>query len=120
MRGEAMRKVVLYHLTSVDGVSFEEPADWFDDDSPEVFSNLTSIIESQDDVLLGRGTYDYWVGYWPTSDVEPFASFINTTRKHVITSSKPSQEWGRPPPVGRRPACSERSTVNRLSCGRRS
>ena len=31
--------------------------------------------------------------YWPTSDVEPFASFINGTRKHVFTSSAPSQEW---------------------------
>lgn len=37
-------------------------------------------------MLLGRGTYDYWVGYWPTSDVEPFASFINgvsEARRHL-------------------------------------
>lgn len=47
----------------------------------------------QDDILLGRNTYEYWVGYWPTSDVEPFATFINTTQKHVFTSSTPSQEW---------------------------
>ena len=44
-------------------------------------------------MLLGRGTYDYWVGYWPTSDVQPFSSFINGVRKHVVTSSEPAEEW---------------------------
>lgn len=82
-----MRKVVLY--TSPDGVA-EEPGDWFADAGPEVLENLGLIIASQDDVLLGRGTYDYWAGYWPTSDVEPFASFINATPKHVVTSSTPA------------------------------
>lgn len=88
-----MRKVVLYHLLSLDGVALEEPGDWFDDTGSEMFANLGRVIGSQDDILLGRGTYDYWVGYWPTSDVEPFASFINGTRKHVVTSSTPTQEW---------------------------
>lgn len=87
-----MRKVVLYQILSLDGVA-EEPSDWFFDGGPETFANLGRVIASQDDVLLGRGTYDYWVGYWPTSDVEPFASFINGTRKHVFTSSTPEQEW---------------------------
>ena len=87
-----MRNVVLYQLLSLDGVA-EEPGDWISDGGPEVFANLARTIESQDDVLLGRGTYDYWVGYWPNSDVEPFASFINRVRKHVVTSSEPANEW---------------------------
>ncbi len=87
-----MRKVVLYQLLSLDGVA-EEPGDWFFDDGPEMFANLGKVIGSQDDILLGRGTYDYWVGFWPTSDVEPFASFINGTPKHVVTSSTPSEKW---------------------------
>ena len=86
------RNVVLYQLLSLDGVA-EEPGDWMADSGPEVFANLARTIESQDDVLLGRGTYDYWVGYWPTSDVEPFASFINGVPKHVVTSSRPAEEW---------------------------
>jgi dihydrofolate reductase len=86
------RKVVLYQLLSLDGVA-EEPGDWMFDDGPEVFANLARTISSQDDVLLGRGTYDYWVGYWPTSDIEPFATFINTVRKHVISSSEPTEKW---------------------------
>jgi dihydrofolate reductase len=87
-----MRKVVLYQLLSLDGVA-EEPGDWFFDGGAEVFANLGRIIGSQDDILLGRATYDYWVDYWPKSDHEPFASFINGTRKHVVTSSPLSREW---------------------------
>ena len=61
------RNVVLYQLLSLDGVA-EEPGDWISDGGPEVFANLAETIATQDDVLLGRGTYDYWVGYWPTVD----------------------------------------------------
>jgi dihydrofolate reductase len=93
-----MRKVVLYHLCSLDLVAFEDD-DWFTDGGPEVFANLGGIIESQDDILLGHRTYDYWSGYWPGSDVEPFATFINTTRKHVVTSGPLSREWANTTPV---------------------
>jgi dihydrofolate reductase len=86
-----MRKVVLYQLLSLDGVA-EEPS-WFTDGGPELVENLRRVIASQDDVLLGRGTYDYWAGHWPTSDMEPFASFINSTPKHVVTSGTPELEW---------------------------
>ncbi len=86
------RNVVLYQLLSLDGVA-EEPGDWIFDGGPEVFANVAETIATQDDVLLGRGTYDYWVGYWPTSTVEPFASFINGVRKHVVSSSEPSEAW---------------------------
>ena len=87
-----MRNVVLMQFLSLDGVA-EEPSDWFFDDGPELFALIARVIEPQDDVLLGRGTYDYWVGYWPTSDVEPFATFINTTRKHVATSTDLTGRW---------------------------
>lgn len=87
-----MRDLVLYHLTSLDGVA-EEPGNWFFNSGDDVFKNLGEIIERQTDVILGRGTYDYWVGYWPTSPVEPFATFINTTTKHVATSTALSPTW---------------------------
>jgi len=32
-------------------------------------------------------------GYWPTSDVEPFAGFINGTPKHVVTSTPLTRPW---------------------------
>src|SRR5918992_1921787 len=87
-----MRRVVLYQLLSLDGVA-EEPGDWMFDIDQDVFDNLGNIIATQDAILLGRNTYDYWVDYWPTSDVEPFASFINNTRKHVFTSRDLTGEW---------------------------
>lgn len=86
-----MRKVVLYTLLSLDGVA-EDPS-WFRGGGYELFDNLGRVIATQDDVLLGRRTYDEWAGYWPGSDMEPFASFINTTPKHVFTSSRLTQEW---------------------------
>lgn len=64
--GTCVRKVVLYQLLSLDGVA-EEPSDWLFDDASELVANLSAVIGSQDDVLLGRGTFDYWVGFWPTS-----------------------------------------------------
>lgn len=87
-----MRKVVLYQLLSLGGVA-EEPGDWFFDVDQDVFANLDRVIGAQDAILLGRKTYEYWVDYWPTSDVEPFATFINDTPKHVFTSTTPSKEW---------------------------
>jgi dihydrofolate reductase len=50
-------------------------------------------IASQDIVFLGRRTYDEWAGYWPSSDNEPFASFINGVEKYVVTSTDPEVAW---------------------------
>lgn len=87
-----MRDVVLLQFLSLDGVA-EEPSDWMFDDGPELFALVGDVIATQDDVLLGRGTYDYWAGHWPTSDLEPFAPFINATTKHVATSSPLTPGW---------------------------
>jgi dihydrofolate reductase len=87
-----MRNVVLFEFVSLDGIA-EEPSDWFFDDCPELFALVGEVIGTQSDVLLGRGSYEHWVGYWPTSNVEPFASFINATRKHVASSSELTGHW---------------------------
>jgi dihydrofolate reductase len=87
-----MRKVVLYELLSLDGVA-EEPGDWMVAGGDALIENLSRVIATQDDVLIGRGTYEFWAGHWPTSDMQPFADFINSTRKHVFTSGTPELEW---------------------------
>jgi dihydrofolate reductase len=87
-----MRNVVLYQLLSFDGVA-EEPGDWMFDDGREIFDNLGAVIANQDAVLMGRGTFDYWVDFWPASDLEPFASFINGTEKHVFSSRPVPDRW---------------------------
>lgn len=93
-----MRNVVLYHLMSLDSIAYEN-SDWLADDGPQLLAYLGRVIESQDDILLGRGKYDYWAGHWPKSDFEPFASFINGTRKHVVTSTALTQEWANSAPA---------------------
>ena len=86
-----MRRVVLFQLLSLDGVA-EEPSDWMFD-GEALFDNLAQVIGTQDAVLLGRHTYDYWVGHWPNQGPEPFGRFINGTVKHVFTSSPLGAEW---------------------------
>lgn len=86
------RKIVAYSLLSIDGVA-EEPGDWMFEVDDAVFSFLGKVIADQDDVLLGRGTYDYWADYWPTSTVEPFAAFINSVPKHVFSSTPLTGQW---------------------------
>ena len=84
-----MREVVLYQLQSLDGVA-EEPSDWMAGADETLFDFLRASIATQTDVLLGRGTYDYWAGHWPTVQDGPFAGFINATTKHVFTASPPA------------------------------
>ena len=89
-----MRKVVLYSLQSLDGVA-EDPGEgeWFFDADERLVQNLAAVISTQDTVLLGRGTYEFWVHHWPTSDMQPFADFINQTPKVVFTSTTPDSSW---------------------------
>ena len=87
-----MRDVVLYHLLSIDGVA-EEPSDWFFEFDDIAERNLASVIAAQDTVLLGARTYGEWAGFWPTAEIEPFATFINSTEKHVFSSHLGELSW---------------------------
>lgn len=88
-----MRKVVLYELVSLDGVA-EAPETFFVDDwDREIDAQLATLIATQDTVILGRRTYDQWSRYWPDSDVEPFATFINNVEKRVATSTPLDGRW---------------------------
>lgn len=87
-----MRKVVLYELLSLDGVA-EDPDNFFLEFDDVMRENLRRVIADQDAVLLGRKTYDVWAEFWPSSDMEPFAPFINNVRKYVVTSSELTKPW---------------------------
>ena len=87
-----MRKVVVYELLSLDGVAEDPDAvirNW--DDAMD--ANLTAVIGPQDAVILGRRSYDEWSGFWPGSEIQPFADFINGVAKHVATSTPLEREW---------------------------
>ena len=87
-----MRKLVAYTLLSADGVA-ESPDQFLLDYDDELQENLKGVIETQDAVLLGRRTHDEWADFWPESDIEPFATFINTTQKYVATSTPLQSQW---------------------------
>jgi dihydrofolate reductase len=86
------RKVVAGYFLSLDGVA-EAPDQFLTGWDEETDASGARLIETQDVVILGRRTYDEWAGFWPTSEIEPFASFINAAPKYVATSKPLEQEW---------------------------
>jgi len=95
-----MRKVVVYELLSLDGIA-EEPTEFITDFDKTMRENLARVISTQDTVLLGRRTYDDWAAFWPGSDIEPFATFINGVQKFVVTSTPLEQPWAGSSVAGR-------------------
>jgi dihydrofolate reductase len=87
-----VRKVVVYELLSLDGVA-EEPDRFFAEWDGATDAALASVIATQDAVILGRRSYAEWAKFWPTSDIEPFATFINGVTKYVATSTPLDLGW---------------------------
>jgi len=87
-----VRKIVVYELMSLDGVA-ESPETFFAEWDDAMDANLAAVIETQDAVILGRRSYTEWARFWPSSDIEPFATFINGVSKHVATSTSLDGDW---------------------------
>ncbi|MBP3044425.1 dihydrofolate reductase family protein [Arthrobacter jiangjiafuii] len=86
------RKVVVCELLSLDGVA-ENPQPFFTEWDDAVDAANADWIAAQDAVILGRRSYEEWAGFWPGSEIEPFASFINTVPKYVATSTPLGSGW---------------------------
>ena len=86
-----MRKVVSGLFLSFDGVA-ESPDQFISGWDDEMDAAGAALIATQDTVVLGRRSYDEWSTFWPDSDVEPFATFINGVTKYVATST-PLGDW---------------------------
>ena len=102
-----MADLVLYTLVSLDGAT-ENPRRYFPETGEThgapVFDEELARLEAemiarQGAVLLGRRTHDEWSRYWPTSDEQPFADFINAVPKYVVTSTPLGGEWNNAQPV---------------------
>src|SRR5215470_8380959 len=89
-----MRKIVVYELLSLDGVA-EDPDSFFTDWDDVVDANGAAVIATQDAVILGRRSYTEWAQFWPGSQIEPFATFINGVTKYVATSTPLDQDWAK-------------------------
>jgi dihydrofolate reductase len=87
-----VRKIVVYELLSLDGVA-ERPDSFFADWDEVMDANLARVIAAQDAVILGRRSYAEWAQFWPGSQVEPFAAFINGVAKYVASSVPLDRGW---------------------------
>jgi dihydrofolate reductase len=56
----------------------------------ETDASGADLIATQDAVVLGRRSYDDWAGFWPSSEIEPFASFINADPMYIATRRRSS------------------------------
>jgi dihydrofolate reductase len=87
-----VRKIVVYELLSLDGVA-EAPDSFFAHWDEAMGANLAAVIAAQDAVILGRRSYTEWAQFWPDSQIQPFAAFINGVTKYVATSVPLDQDW---------------------------
>ena len=90
--GRSPRKVVAAYFLSLDGVA-EAPDRFITAWDDETDVSGEKLIATQDAVILGRRSYDEWAGFWPGSEIQPFASFINAVPKYVATSTALEPEW---------------------------
>ena len=98
-----MRKLVVNTFMSLDGVMQspggpdEDPTggftlggwavNYFDDEMMEQMSESGPY-----ELLLGRGTYEIFAAHWPF-DEGPIADHLNSTRKHVASTTLEQVEW---------------------------
>jgi dihydrofolate reductase len=98
-----MRKLVVNTMMSLDGVMQapggpdEDPTagftlggwgvPYFDEEM------MAQVAESGPyELLLGRGTYEIFAAHWPYTD-GPIADQLNTTRKHVASTTLDELDW---------------------------
>jgi dihydrofolate reductase len=89
-----MRKITGAFFISLDGV-VEAPEKWhfpyFNDEMGEAIG--TAMTEA-DALMMGRVLYQEWSAFWPSqSQDDPFAAFINNTRKYVVSTTLDTVEW---------------------------
>ena len=89
---DTARKVVAAYFLSLDGVA-EAPDQFITTWDDETDASGERLIATQDAVVLGRRTYDEWAGFWPGSEIQPFADFINVVPKYVATSTPLDGGW---------------------------
>ncbi|TRW14908.1 dihydrofolate reductase family protein [Glacieibacterium frigidum] len=88
-----MRKFTAFLFISLDGV-VEAPNLFVRPNLYEDFDPLIAAsIAGQDAVLLGRTMYEEWSAFWPGSDIQPFADFINAVPKFVVSRTLTHAGW---------------------------
>lgn len=94
-----MRKIRIFEHISLDGVIEHDKnytyGGWTAPyRTPEGMAMLLEAYGDSFDMLLGRKTYDEFLGYWPNAGDFPIANAINAATKYVATHRPESLEWG--------------------------
>ena len=89
-----MGRIVSNFFISLDGV-VEAPHEWhFPYFNDEMGAAVDAGVAQSSAMLMGRKLYDEWSEYWPAqSDDEPFAAYINSAQKYVVSSTLDSADW---------------------------
>lgn len=91
-----MPKVTAHLFHSLNGVVTEPHLFQFDAFGEAEGALMGRSLAGVTDVVIGRQLWQEWKDYWQSFDADdPFASFINPVRKHVVSStlSGPLEEW---------------------------
>jgi dihydrofolate reductase len=94
-----MRKIRVFEHVSLDGVIEHDKnyayGGWTAPyRTPAGLAMLLEAYGEGFDMLLGRKTYDEFLGYWPNAGDFPMANAINAATKYVVTHRPESLEWG--------------------------
>lgn len=94
-----MRKIRIFEHISLDGVIEHDKnytyGGWTAPyRTPAGMAMLLEAYGTEFDLLLGRNTYDEFLGYWPNAGDFAMANAINAATKYVATHRPENLEWG--------------------------
>ena len=104
-----MRKLQVITMLSLDGVMQAPGGPDEDREGGFAFGGWTASLASDEDfdremestmsrpidLLLGRRTYEIWIGFWPDHADDPvFGKRFAEATKFVVSRSNPSLDWG--------------------------
>jgi dihydrofolate reductase len=88
-----MGRIVANFFIALDGV-VESPDQWhFPYFNDEMGAVVNAGTEKNKAFLMGRRLYDEWSAYWPESTDEPFATYLNTVPKYVVSTTLTNPTW---------------------------
>jgi dihydrofolate reductase len=100
-----MRKLLSFHVTSVDGY-YEGPDQAFDWPVIDEEFNQFALrqLDEADTLVFGRSTYRLMAGYWPTPaaerDDQAVAAKMNGLAKIVVSRTLDTAEWAHTQLIG--------------------
>ena len=87
------RRTTAHLFSTVNGVVESPNLFQFDAFGPEEGELMGRALTGVTDVVIGRKLWQEWSEFWPGAD-DPFGSFINPVRKHVVTSTLAGEQGG--------------------------